>query len=115
MANEPSTEPRENNHHRDSSCPTNCILHPLPLPRQQDMATATTTGKERQQHTVVRWVMKSFYIFSVFFLHLSLKYAGGGGAINFIKNFSSCFGESCLMSALYQKLSLEVEDDKNRL
>ena len=62
MANELSTEPRRNNHHRDSSCPTNCILHPLPLPRQQDMATATMTGKERQQHTVVRWVMKSFYV-----------------------------------------------------
>ena len=68
MANELSTEPRRNNHHRDSSCPTNCILHPLP--RQQDMATATTTGKERQQHTVVRWVMKSFPFEHTFCLFL---------------------------------------------
>ena len=61
MANDLSTEPRSNNHHRNSSCPINCTLHPIPLPRQQDMATDSTTGKERQQQTVVRWVMKSCF------------------------------------------------------
>ena len=44
-------------HQRDSSCPTNCILHPILLPKQEELAT--TAGKERQQHTMVRGVMKS--------------------------------------------------------
>ena len=34
------------------------------------MATATMTGKERQQHTVVRWVMKSFPFEHTFCLFL---------------------------------------------
>ena len=58
QANLQTNESMRNHHQQDSSCPTNCILHPISLPRQgEDLASVT--GKESQQHTMVSRVMKS--------------------------------------------------------